>query len=638
MGLISLAFHYLINAEAIPEGVKLTFSNPSTDSWEEFVDQDYRPYFFILYPLSQRDQETVKGLGAKTRVEEKEDLFTGQTVRVSRVEIGGSSDPRWASERFEKAWEGEVPYILGYLYDQGLVFGAQHLIEGEKIKPVLEVSEEAKLRFEERFSDVREADPAKYELLERWFSLCSQTVPETVPDRLGIGEKVDPERYYLAFMLSRVANLPVPQAYTNRQVSTWVRSILHNHLRKNNVLIPTSKELRRGETKRSVQGALTFPPEPGIHFNTVVTDFESLYPSLIDAYNLSYETIDCPHPECQDNKVPGLGHHICIKRRGVYSVLIGSIKDLRIHLFKPLAKDKTVPAQERRLAQATSQLLKLILVSSYGVTVRIHGLARPSLAESITAYGRHSLQTTWNIAKERGLHPVYGDTDSLFLDDPTKEQVNWLIKNVKERLRLDLAVDERYSVCVLPRAMKAYFGIRRDGTPDIKGLTAIKSNSPLFIQNVFKACVKEMAEVKNEVDFEEAKDRIQGIVRNAIKDLKAGRMPLKDLEYPVELHEDPQEKMREKVLHQPYQCALQLVDSGKPVRRGDTVNFVKVKPFTYRGRTFTVKPTERVRGIPEVNIEDYIRNLRTALNQTFKPMDIRFREKEESEATLSDFI
>ena len=146
-------------------------------------------------------------------------------------------------------------------------------------------------------------------------------------------------------------------------------------------------------------------------------------------------------------------------------------------------------SEERRQAEAISQLLKLILVSAYGVTVRIHGLAR-SLAESIMAYGRYSLQTTWEMAKEGGLHPVYGDTDSLFLDDPKEERVEWLIKNVKERLRLDLAVDERYSVCVLPRAMKAYFGIRKDGTPDIKGVTAIKSNSPLFIQKIFQNCVR----------------------------------------------------------------------------------------------------------------------------------------------------
>jgi len=632
-----LSVCYLIDANSVPEGVKLTFFNSSTSNWKEVIDKEYRSYFFVPHPLSQKDKDIIKELGVETRLEEKKDLFTDHTVKVVRVEVRGSSDIDRTSGRFEKTWEGEVPSALGYVYDKGLVFGAQHLIKGNDAKPVLEVPEETRFRFEERFSDVKVNDPAKYELLERWLSLCSQPIPEFSPEKLGVEEKVDHEQYYLAFMLSRVANIPVTQSFFNQQVSSWIRSILHNHLRRNNILIPTSRELRRDETEKTIQGALTFQPESGVYFNTVVVDFESLYPSIIDVYNLSYETVDCPHPECRDNLVPGLEHHICRRRRGLYSVLIGSIKDLRIHWFKQLAKDENVSAEERSLAEATSQLLKLILVSSYGVTIRIHGLARPSLAESITAYGRYSLQTTWNMAEEAGLHPIYGDTDSLFLDNPTDMQVNQLIEAVKERLHLDLAVDERYSVCVLTRAMKAYFGIRRDGTADIKGVTAIKSNSPVFIQKLFTDCVKEMANVKGRSEYEKAKENIQMIVRNAIRDLKHGKTPMQDLEYPVEIHEDPMEEMRETVLHQPYQCAIQLIESGKPVQKGDTVGFIKVKPFQYKGRTFTVKPTEQVKNFEEVNVEDYIRNLTTALDQTFKPMDIKFTE-DEKKATLTDFM
>jgi hypothetical protein len=636
--LTSLALQYLIDAKLVKDGIVLILFNPSTNALEEILDKEYRPYFFIPYPPIARDQDILNGLGATTRLQEKTDLFTGQTIRVTRVELEGASDLRRASEGFETAWESEVPLILSYVYDQDLTFGAQHSIQGEQVKPVFQVSENTRQRFEERFFNVKKADPVKYGLLERWFTLSSQPIPDIDPEWMDVKGPVDPEQYYLAFMLSRVVNLPVPIAYSSHQVSIWIKSILHNHLRRNNILIPTSKELRQGETKKQVQGALTFPPATGIHFNTVVTDFESLYPSLIDSYNLSYETINCHHAECETNKVPELPHHVCTQRRGVYSVVIGAIKDLRVTWFKPLARDETIAAEERRLAQATSQLLKLLLVSSYGVTIRIHGLARPSLAESITAYGRHSLQTTWNIAKEGGLHPIYGDTDSLFLDNPTEAQVEWLIRAVRERLHLDLAVEERYSVCVLPRAMKAYFGIRRDGTADIKGVTAVKSNSPVFIQNVFRDCVKEMAKVKNQADYVAAKDRIPRVVANAIREFKVGKVPLRDLEYQVEIHEDPMEKMRDKVLHQPYQCAIQLIDLGKSVQKGDVVNLVKVKPFQYRGRTFTVKPTEQVKDFHEINVDDYVRNLKTALNQTFKPMDIEFKEDEARKGTLADFI
>ncbi len=38
----------------------------------------------------------------------------------------------------------------------------------------------------------------------------------------------------------------------------------------------------------------------------------------------------------------------------------------------------------------------------------------------------------------------------------------------------------------------------------------------------------------------------------------------------------------------------------------------------------------------EVNIEDYIRNLRSSLDQIFKPMNISFNGKQK--VTLADFI
>ena len=102
------------------------------------------------------------------------------------------------------------------------------------------------------------------------------------------------------------------------------------------------------------------------------------------------------------------------------------------------------------------------------------------------------MKETWRLAESGGLHPLYGDTDSLFLDNPQDEQVRWLIRRVKEEFNLDLAIDKVFSVCVLPKAMKAYFGVRKDGTPEIKGLMALKSNSPPFIRKVFMRCVKEL--------------------------------------------------------------------------------------------------------------------------------------------------
>lgn len=620
---------YLIDSQTDADEVKLSFYDTSAETINEFRDREYKPYFLIPYPLSEKDEYTIERIVGKVSPIQKRDLFTGEMKTLARIEIKNPTNIEAFGKMFEKAWESKIEFSRGYVYDHGLVFGSPHTLQGKHLMLASSISEEQQRKFRKTFAGVETTDPLKYTMLEYWFNLLLQPIPRIKPELLGMRAETPPEKLYHTFMLSRIANLPIPTTYSSKRVSEWIKSLIYTYLRKNNILIPTSKELRRrSELKRSVTGALTITPKSGNYFNTVVTDFESLYPSCIDSYNLSYETVDCEHTECRENTIPELDHHTCTKRRGFYSVLVGALKDLRIHWFKPRSKDATIPKDERRFAETAAKLLKLITVSSYGVTVRIHGLASTPLAESITGYSRYALQTAWNMAEEKGLRPIYGDTDSVFLNDPTEEGIEWLIKTVKEKLRLDLAVEKRYSLCVLSKAKKAYFGILNDGTPDLKGLTVIKSNAPYFIQNVFSNCVKELSHVKDEGAFEAAKERIVTIVQDAIKNLRQGKVKLEDLEFAVRLYFDPNEKLELKdALPQPYQCAVQLIDSGRDVKRRDTVSFVKVKPFNYKGKRFTVKPTDSVKNVSEINVEDYIRNLRTALGQTFSPMNVRFEPK-----------
>jgi len=627
---------YLIDAKAEGNEVKLKFYDSSKNELMEFQDNTYKPYLLIPYPLSKQNEDTASSFQGEIEVVKKRDLFTEEVKEFAKVKFLNPVLMRKAAKKFEKSWENEIEFARSYAYDHGLVFGALHSRKDDRFTLVLNFPEKLREKFETAFSPVKNLDPLKYSQLERWFTLLHQPVPQIRTELLGISDEIDQERYYSAFMLSRIVNLPVSEAYTSRRVSDWLKSMMYTYLRRNGVLIPTSKELRKGHEPHVVAGALTVAPKSGVYFNTVVTDFESLYPSCIDSYNLSYETVDCNHETCEDNRVSEVGHHICTKRRGFLSLLIGALKDLRIHWFKPLSKGSNISAKAKQQAEALAKLLKLITVSSYGVTVRIHGLACPPLAESITGYGRYALKTTWKLAEKRGLHPVYGDTDSIFLENASSEKVEWLIKTVKEKLKLDLAVDKRYSVCVLPKAKKAYFGIFEDGTADLKGLTAVKSNSPHFIKNVFQNCVKELSHVKDGREYELAKERIIKIVQRAIRDFRNGKVELQDLVYSVKLYHDPVEKLRSKVLPQAYQCAAQLIAIGKAVKRRDIVAFIKVKPFGFKGRRFTVKPVEQVRSVSEINVGDYIRNLTTALNQTFEPMNIKFEV--EKEMKISDWF
>lgn len=616
----------------------LRFYDAKIAEMQETKDADYKPYFYLPHPLAKTDEEGIRSLYTETQVVKKRDLYTNEMKELTKVTAYSLDVLTKAPKLFDNVWESEIEYTQSYIYDHNLTFGAAFMASDNQLTPSNNISGELENKFENAFADTKTIDARKYAQIKQWFNLIQQPIPQLQPEQLGLKE-IEPERLLHAFTLARIANIPVTVAYRSHRVSDWLRSIIHAYLRKNDILIPTSTELRRGLETHRVTGALTVQPKAGAYFNTVVCDFESLYPSVIDSYNLSYETVNCPHDECRANRISECKDHwICTKNRGFWAILVGAIKDLRIKWYKPLSKDPTLSEQERHDAQILAKLLKLLSVSSYGVTVRIHGLACPPLAECITGYGRWALQTTWNLAEGHGMHPTYGDTDSIFLDNPQRGQVEWLLDSVKQRLRLDLAIEKQYSLCVLPAAKKAYFGILPDGTADLKGLTAIKSNSPKFLQGVFRDCVKELAHVKSLDEYEGAKKKIVMVVKQANEDLKKGRVPLEDLVYSVQLFFDPNERLTANVTPQPYQCAVQLQDTGVKVKRNDTMRFIKVKPFTYRGRTFTVKPAAQVKSAREINVEDYVRNMTTALSQTFAPMGIELEKPEKSEKRISDWL
>jgi DNA polymerase elongation subunit (family B) len=594
---------------------QITLSLFSTGDLEpiEWTDSGFQSYYLTR---EERRGEPVRKLN----------LFTGDELNLWKVNFRGKLS------RGDNVWEGEVYPALSYAYDKGLRFGVPHRFTGDGWIPNTPLTEQQDSQFEKLFGNTRRTDPLKYTALKETYAYITQPVPKIPEAKLNLPEVGSEEDYYNAFLLSRIANLPVNRTYRNYSVSDWIRSMLYTYYRSHNILIPNPEELKLGDTRKFVTGALTIGPEPpGTYFNMHVLDFESLYPGCIDVFNLSYETIQCSHQECMHNLVPGQSAlHVCTKRRGIYSALVGALRDLRLQIYKPQTK-KAGEVDAKVLA--ASRVLKVFLVSCYGVTIRIHGLASPLLGEAITAYGRHVLQSTWDLAKRMDLIPRYGDTDSVFLDDPTEEAAWKLTQEVSSSFRLELASDRVYSVCVLSTA-KAYFGILPSGEPEIKGLAIAKSNSPQFFQETFQQCLTLLAQGRHSpADFETVKLQVPEVVKAALRRLRSGKVSLADLEYRVELREDPVEKLRSKRLAQPYQTAWLLMKQGKAPALGETVGFVKVLPFRLAGRQFTVKPTS-LTNPKEVDVDDYALSLLASLSQVFDPMNLKLKT---NSISLSDF-
>jgi DNA polymerase elongation subunit (family B) len=172
----------------------------------------------------------------------------------------------------------------------------------------------------------------------------------------------------ILLVISRIAKMPMNDV-ARLGVSNWIRSMLFYEHRSRDAIIPRQDELKvkGGASSEAIikgkkyKGGLVIEPKPGVHFGVSVLDFASLYPSIIKVHNLSYETVNCPHEECRSNRVPDTDNWVCTKRSGITSLVIGSLRDLRVGHYKHLAKDKSLSQEERELSGVVSQGLKVIL-------------------------------------------------------------------------------------------------------------------------------------------------------------------------------------------------------------------------------------------------------------------------------------
>ena len=223
----------------------------------------------------------------------------------------------------------------------------------------------------------------------------------------------------LLVVVSRIARMPIDDI-ARMGVSQWIRSLIYYEHRQRNALIPKRIELEKKSVgvvsdaiikDKKYRGGLVVEPTEGIHFNVTVMDFASLYPSIIKVKNISYETVRCPHEECKKNTIPQTNHWVCTKHNGLTSLLIGSLRDLRVNYYKHLSKNESLSEEQRQQYDVVSQALKVILNASYGVMgAEIFPLYFLPAAEATTAIGRHTILETIKRCKELEIEVLYGDS------------------------------------------------------------------------------------------------------------------------------------------------------------------------------------------------------------------------------------
>ncbi|WWC67483.1 uncharacterized protein I206_101391 [Kwoniella pini CBS 10737] len=336
----------------------------------------------------------------------------------------------------------------------------------------------------------------------------------------------------------------------------------------------------RGKAKYS--GGLVFEPKRGLWDTYImVMDFNSLYPSIIQEYNIDFTTVE---REVEDDsgeteeKIPDVPASDV--SQGVLPRIIATLVNRRRQV-KGLMKNKSATPAQLLQYDIRQQALKLTANSMYGCLgfAGSRFSSRP-LAALTTFKGREILTHTRELAESLQLDVVYGDTDSVFVNSnvtslPEAHRIaNDFKKLVNERyklLEIDLdAIFER--ILLLNKKKYAAVKIEDNGErkTEVKGLDMKRREFSKVSKDASSAVLKEILSGES---TEIVVEKIHELLTNLGEAVKNGLIPLEDFIIFKRLGKNPEDYPDKK--SQPHvQVALRMKSKGASVRAHDVIPYI----------------------------------------------------------------
>jgi DNA polymerase, archaea type len=290
---------------------------------------------------------------------------------------------------------------------------------------------------------------------------------------------------------------------------------------------PDDGEIKR-RSMNPIEGAYVKTPDPGIYDNLVIFDFRGLYPSIIISHNIDPSSL-CV--DCKNFYISPTGAKFDKDRKSTIPTILRILIEQRSEVKKLYKKN---PGNMELGSQSSA--LKIIANSFYGYL----GYARSrwysrDCAASVTAYGRQYIKETIALAENKGFRVIYGDTDSIvmLLGEQKKDDTLAFMKGVNSNLpeSMELELEDFYTRGVFvgkktdkesAGAKKKYAMISESGRMKIRGFELVRRDWSRIARDTQKLVLEV---ILKEGDKQKAAD----IVKDVVKRLKDGQIPLKDL-------------------------------------------------------------------------------------------------------------
>jgi len=295
---------------------------------------------------------------------------------------------------------------------------------------------------------------------------------------LGIAEKLLP----LQIELSKMIGYPLDEVAKmggGRQVEAFLTAEAF----KKGELVPP----KRGAEK-TFEGGFVLPPEKGLHENVIALDFSSMYPTIMISFNISPDTFveaRGAEPESNLHIAPEVGYAFRKTPDGFFKRIMSNLIARR-RAIKAEMKKHDKNSDQYRLLDIQQQSIKILTNSFYGYTGwSAAKFYKRECAEATTAWGRHFIKRTVEVAEKLGFDVIYGDTDSIFAKLPlapdaaakegdikaaTWEKAREVSARISEELPLELEIQDFFKAIFFTGKKKRYAALTDKGEIIVRGL------------------------------------------------------------------------------------------------------------------------------------------------------------------------
>lgn len=388
--------------------------------------------------------------------------------------------------------------------------------------------------------------------------------------------------------VARVSSVPL-QRLNRITIGGALQSIQFQIAHDRGILIPHVK--RSAESFKSAgtlllsdRGGHILEPRTGVFDHVVALDFTSMYPMIMDRFNVSPETINCACCDPASNPIPGLpGFHVCTARRGLVPDAIGLPLRKRV-AYKHMAR--RLGSMGTRFDQMQSAL-KWILVVSFGyLGFKNARFGRVEAHQAVCAYSREVLLEAAATVRARGFEVIHGIVDSLWIrsNDPgawrdDKDTITAVCDEIEQRTSLPIESDGTFKFIVfLPSVvnpavatLNRYWGALADGSVKVRGIELRRHDTPPIVKAMQRDAIQAMAAARDAREFRAMVPRARAVLARYLARVRSGDVDPAELVVRSRMSKDPT-AYKGNVAH--VIAAKQLQRCGVKIGAGQDVSYI----------------------------------------------------------------